>query len=240
MIAVITGGRHRVPSLAELLAGLGHLRKRGATIVRHGDARGTDRAVAAWLKARTELVVEPWPAELHGEWPWCGHRRNRAMLDGDGGPDLFGFCERPRADFLVAFEGNEGTADCVRAAQVERGLPVDVVQAVLEPRVWNKHHGPPPGPGFDVARPRLLGNPFPLELSEGQRRQDVAAVALEQYKRWLWHRIRPGSRGYDSRFVAELHRIRPQHYLLCTCWPLHCHAEIVLAAWRWQTGELRE
>jgi hypothetical protein len=238
-IAVFTGGRDRIPTLAELVVGLGHLRQRRATIVRHGDYGLTDKSVAAWLKARApDLIIEPWRASDYGEWPWCGPKRNRAMLEGDGGPDLFGMFERPRADFLVAFEGGEGTADCTRAARVERGIPVEPVAPVLEPRIWNKHHGTPPGPGFDVARPKLLGNPDPLELRDGESRHEAAAEALERYKIWLWRKIKPGSRWYDQRFVDELKRIRPEHYLLCTCWPLDCHAEIILAAWRGLHGLL--
>jgi hypothetical protein len=243
-IAVITGGRDRIPTLAELVTGLDHLRDRGATIVRHGAARGTDKAVAAWLAARTDLVIEPWPAEDYGEWPWCGAKRNRAMLDGDGGPDLFGMFERPRADFLVAFEGNEGTTDCKHAARVERGIPVDVVAPVLEPRIWNRHHGTPPGPGIYVGgnkqnpcKASPLANPWADQIPEGKDRAAEAVRVLDMYKQWLWARINPKSVWYDRRIVELIRGFTPEHYLVCSCWPLDCHAEIILAAWRWLNSQ---
>ena len=124
IIAVVTGGRERTPTLAELVKATAILLERGATHVREGEARGTDKAVSAWLKARTPLTVEPWRAEDYGEWPYCGPRRNEAMLDGDG-----------------------------------------------------------------------------------------------------------------RRVRASLEAITAEHYLVCTCWPLHCHAEVIVAAWRWLQAE---
>jgi hypothetical protein len=37
----------------------------------------------------------------------------------------------------------------------------------------------------------------------------------------------------DPRVAAELGAITAEHYLVCTCWPRHCHGEVVLEAWRW-------
>jgi len=235
IIAVVTGGRERTPTLAELVKATSILVERGATHVREGEARGTDKAVAAWLKARTSLTVEPWRAEDYGEWPYCGPRRNEAMLDGDG-QDLFGVFEHPPADFLVAFAGGVGTADCVNAARA-RGIKVEHIEPVAEPRIWNAHHGPAPGPSIKVGRPTPLGNPWPLELREGETRADAAAPALARYKSWLWSRISPSSRRFDRRVRASLEAITAEHYLVCTCWPLHCHAEVIVAAWRWLQAE---
>jgi hypothetical protein len=234
-IAVVTGGRERLPTLAELVKLLDYLTSRGTTIVRHGDCDGTDKAVAAWLKARTALVVEPWPAEDYGDWPNCGPRRNRAMLDGDG-QDLFGIFEHPPASFVVAFDGDVGTLDCTSAATA-RALHVERVLPVLEPRIWNAHHGRPPGPAFKVGRPAPLGNPDPLELREGETRAEAAGPAIEQYKHWLWSRINPKSRYYDPSVRRSLESITAAHYLVCTCWPRHCHAEAIVEAWRWLQAE---
>ncbi len=235
MIAVVTGGHKRWPTLAELVKLIELLTVRGATHVREGEAPGTDKTVAAWLKARTSLVVEPWPAEDYGDWPYCGPKRNEAMLDGDG-QDLFGIFEHPPADFLVAFDGGVGTHDCIDAAKA-RGIPIEYVAPVAEPRIWNAHHGPPPGPAFKVGRPAPLGNPWPLELRDGETRADAAAAALARYKAWLWSRISPNSRNFDRRVRASLEAITDAHYLVCTCWPLHCHAEVIVAAWRWLQAE---
>jgi hypothetical protein len=235
IIAVLTGGRERTPTLAELEKLTAILVTRGATHVREGEADGTDKAVAAWLKARTSLTVEPWRAEDYGEWPYCGPRRNEAMLDGDG-QDLFGVFGNPPADFLVAFAGGVGTTHCVNAAKA-RGLQVEHIEPVAEPRIWNAHHGLSPVPSIKVGRPAPLGNPWPLELREGETRASAAADALARYKRWLWSRISPNSRSFDRRVRASLEAITAEHYLVCTCWPLHCHAEVIIAAWRWLQAE---
>lgn len=233
--AVITGGRDRTPTLAELERLHSILVECGVTHVREGECEGTDKAVAAWLKARTQVTVEPWRAEAYGDWPACGPRRNRAMLDGDG-QDLFGIFKHPPADFLVAFAGNEGTADCVGAARA-RSLPIIRIEPVEEPRIWNGHHGKPPGPWIKVGRPAPLGNPWPLELRDGESRADAAVLALARYKAWLWSRISPKSQTFDRRVLASLESITAKHYLVCTCWPKHCHAEVIVAAWRWQQAQ---
>lgn len=238
-IAVITGGRDRTPTLAELHDVVARLTKRGATVVRNGKCRGTDQAVAAFLRARTELLVEDWPAEDFGSWPSCGPKRNRGMLDGDG-LDLFGARPRPPADFLVALRGGVGTADCCSAALGERWLPIEWIPDVDEPRIWNRHHGDPPGPSILVQRPTPLGNPWPLELRDGETRADAAAAALLRYKQWLWSRIKSGGRYFDPRVRAELESITAEHYLVCTCWPRHCHAEVIIEAWRWLNGQLKD
>jgi hypothetical protein len=238
-IAVVTGGRDRIPTLAELLDIIVRLTKRGATTLRNGKCRGTDKAVAAFLRARTDLLIEDWPAEDYGSWPSCGPRRNRAMLDGDG-LDLFGEKARPPAHFLIALKGGVGTSDCCTAALGERWLPIEWIPDVDEPRIWNSYHGDPPHkrdepapPQLVIARPEPLGNPWPLELREGETRAEAAGPALLRYKQWLWSRIKPGGRYFDPRVAAELGAITAEHYLVCTCWPRHCHGEVVLEAWRW-------
>ncbi len=240
-VAVITGGRDRTPTLLEFEDVLARLLKRGATVVRHGACRGTDVAVAAWIEARSSIKVEPWPADFGGLGRRAGPVRNRAMLDGDP-PDLFGEKPRPPASFLIALRGGIGTNDCTTAALAERWLPVEWIPDADEPRVWNRHHEdekhPRPSPWIYVGRPSPLGNPWPLELREGETRAAAAAANLDRYKRWLWARIKPGQE--DTAVIRELDSITDKHHLVCSCWPLHCHAEVIVAAWRWRARSLRE
>ena len=241
-IAVVTGGRDRTPTLSEFEALLSVLERRGVTAVREGEARGTDKAIAAYLRARARVTVEPWAADWDRHGKAAGAIRNRAMLDGGPanmpGALLQGEHPRPRADLLIAFRGGRGTADCIAAA-LERGLPVEWIPDADEPRAWNMHHGQPPEPTIYVGRsprwggPHPLANPYPVQVGRGQSRSDVAGPALRAYKRWLWSKIDPESARRDPRVVAALESITPAHHLGCTCWPHHCHAEIVIAAWRW-------
>jgi hypothetical protein len=154
------------------------------------------------------------------------------MLDGD---DLFGAATaRPRADLLVAFPGGRGTSDCTDAA-LERGLPVVSVDATAEPRIWNRHHGDPPGAWIYIGRGSPLGNPFQVELQEGESRADAVGRALEKYRAWLWSRIRPGP-DRSPIVVDALRHLTPEHYIVCSCWPANCHGEVVVRAWRWMGG----
>lgn len=215
------------------------------TTWRHGDcppsrrdAEGrlqpsTDQAVAAYLKARGMGEVDPFPADWARFGDSAGPRRNREMLDGRRQADLFGTVTSPPADLLVHFRGGRGTADCTGAA-LERGLPVEFVVDADEPRPWNVHHGTAPGPSIYIGRsrehggPSPLANPVPLELRDGETRTQAAPRLLEQYRRWLWAQLRDPRSGVR----AALKAITPEHYLVCSCWPRHCHAEIVIAAWR--------
>lgn len=237
-LAVIAGGRDRTPSLAEFALFESTLARRGVAVVREGDCRGTDKAVSAYTKARELAEVETWPADWDRHGPAAGPIRNRAMLAGEGQADLFGATSRPPADLLIAFKGGRGTADCIAAA-LERGLPVEWIPDADEPRPWNLHHGPAPGPSIYVGRsrkhggPSPLANPFRVELEPGETRIAAAPRILDRYRRWLWARLNPRNEQHDPRVVDALRAITSDHYLACTCWPHHCHAEVVIAAWRW-------
>jgi len=238
-IAVITGGRERTPTLAELKRLLEVLTARGVTVVREGEARGTDKAVAAWLRARMpEVEVEPWRV-TRADWDKyggsAGHRRNRAMLDGGYDAGLFGERERPPADVLFAFSGGRGTANC-RTEAAKRGIPIEHIEPVDEPRIWNRHHGEAPKPWLYVGRGSPLGNPFEFELREGETRAEAAPRELDRYKRWLWPLINPGGASFDQTVATELAYITADHHLVCSCWPRHCHAEVIVRAWRWSQG----
>lgn len=117
----ITGGRYDAtghvlkPSLAQLLAfwrvfsfGL------QGTVLGHGNAIGTDQAVAEFFKARyPQVEIRPCPVDrkLDGPWPAAGHRRNGRMLRE----------HKPVA--LVSFPGGKGTANCIKQA-LELEIPV--------------------------------------------------------------------------------------------------------------------
>ena len=246
MIIAITGPRARYPTLAEFEQARPFFE---GTVVRGGEARGTDKAVAAWLRAREIARVEPFPvtsAEWREHGKKAGHMRNGVMLRGE--PSLIPEIG-PRVgkvSRLVAFPcGGAGTRNCIRQAR-DIGIPVTELERVDEPRIWNRHHGPAPcelgtadtihrgkGRAIYVGRSSPLGNPWPLTLEPGQRRIDAAPAALTQYRRWLWARLDPKSQRSDPRLVAALDSIGVDDWLVCSCWPAHCHAEIVVSAWRW-------
>lgn len=233
-IAVITGGRDRTPTLFELEQLVKVIGRRGVIVVRHGDCRGTDKSAAAWIKARDLADVEPWPADWDRLGRAAGPKRNRAMLDGDGQSDLFGETKRPPVQLLIHFRGGDGTADCTAAA-FERGLPVEWIADADEPRPWNRHHGEPPGPSIYVGEGSPLGNPWRdwrAELREGETRADAAGRVLDRYRTWLWSRIKPGPTR-DPAVIEALEQLTTDHYVVCSCWPRHCHAEVIIKAWRW-------
>lgn len=251
-IAVITGGRDRTPTLFELEQLAEVFVRRDVTVMRHGDCRGTDKAVAAWVKARKLAEVEAWPADWDKLGPSAGPRRNRRMLDGEALlpkvmqlPALEAVTvntaeTRPPASVLIHFRGGTGTADCTAAA-LERGVPVEWIVDADEPRPWNRHHGEPAGPSVYIGRGSPLGNPFPLEMGDGETRAQAADRILSKYRAWLWSRLRPGA-GQDTAVVRALEQLTHEHYLVCSCWPAHCHAEVVIKAWRWarQVTETRQ
>lgn len=243
-IVAITGGRLRFPTLAELDQLLELLANWGTLEVRHGacpprkNERGelvgsTDTYVAAWLKARTALRVEPYPADWKRLGRPAGAIRNREMLDGVKPGRLL---REPQVHALIAFAGGTGTNDC-RDAAGERRLPVHVIEPIPEPHIWNSHHGKPPGPALYCGRPSPVGNPdkVPPKLTAEQRAA-FAVQALADYKLWLWRRINKSSRLYDPAVVEYILRLTPEHFAVCSCAPLHCHVEILIAAWRWLMG----
>lgn len=108
----ITGGREHEPLESELVAFLRLWRREGGTVLIHGDARGVDRIVGARAEARgIEVRRVPVDTAVDGPWPAAGQVRNRRML------------VQERAELLVAFPGDRGTAGCCREA-LRLGLPV--------------------------------------------------------------------------------------------------------------------
>lgn len=238
MIAAITGPRDRQATIAELEQLAALISERGITVLRHGDCpwskRGglvipsIDRSVGSWVMSRALAAVEPWPANW-GQWGRAaGPRRNRGMLDGQGQADLFGAPVRPPAALLIRFgDGGRGTADCAEAAE-ERRIETVRIDPALEPRPWNVHWGKPDGPMIYVGRGHPLGNP--TELGDGERRADAAAANLDAYRKHLGALVRAN----DRAVLDALDSLTPAHHLACSCWPAHCHVEVVIRAWRWR------
>jgi hypothetical protein len=171
-IAALTGGRDRTATLAELEWAAEALVDRRVTIVRHGGCKprrvenddglsytiigSTDTQVGDWIRARRLATIEVWPADWKQHGKPAGPIRNREMLDGRRPGELVA---QPPVDFLIRFPGGDGTRDCTVAA-LERGLHVHWIDAREEPRVWNRHHGKPPGPAVYCGWGTPVGNPF--------------------------------------------------------------------------------
>jgi hypothetical protein len=237
-IVVITGGRDRTPTLAELERLAEQLQDLGATKVRHGACPtkrndreeligSTDMHVAGWLKARRLVEVDPWPADWKRHGRPAGPIRNREMIDGRRPGQLVG---EGKASTVISFEGGDGTKDC-RLAGYERGIVVLHIYPVAEPRVWNRHHGKPPGPSEYCGWGSPVGNPW--RLQDGDDRSSAAEGLLEKYRRWLAARIKPGSPDYDQAIVDWIRALTPEHYVVCSCGPDRCHGDLLVKAWRW-------
>lgn len=231
-VAVVTGGRDYFPSLAELELLAAEVQRRGIEVLREGEARGVDKTVAGYLRARQLCTVEPWPADWQKHENRAGPIRNRAMLDGEP-RDLLGNTEKPGAEVLFAFPGGRGTHDCCKSAH-ERGIEVARIEPVDEPRIWNMHHGRAPGPLMYVGRSPQWGGPSPLgnplRLEPGTPREEQVERVLGGYRTWLGAKIKAG----DRDVLSTLDAITPATFLGCTCWPRPCHAEVIVRAWRWR------
>jgi hypothetical protein len=160
---------------------------------------------------------------------------------------VFSDGRRPRATRLISFDGGAGTENC-RGTAYALGLPVLRIHAVEEPRPWNSHHGEPRLHGSTDKDAKLaqtlycgrgtpVGNPWPLVVAPGQTRAQAAVPALEQYRRWLWARISPRSRSRDPAVIDYILKLTADHFAVCSCWPAHCHVEVVIAAWRWLVAQ---
>lgn len=130
-IAVITGGRDVHPSFDQIDRLLAAFRVAGIDVVRIGMARGVDMTIWKDLGRRSiGPAREAWPADWRrGDGSTdrgAGLRRNAAMLDGDVSGTTADACAKittagQRASLLGAFDGGEGTADCIVAA-IERSI----------------------------------------------------------------------------------------------------------------------
>ncbi len=234
-IGTVTGGRTHWPTLAELEQLAYGCWRYGVTDLRDGDCRtGVDRIARGYVRSRGIAEVEKHPADwdMHGK-P-AGHIRNGTMLDGTT-PNAKGRTIGIRADVLFVFKGGVGTKNC-RDQAVKRGVEIVDIAPVAEPRIWNMHNPAHPPDLVYVGRsPKWggwspLANPF--KLDPNLPRECQAADVLGQYQRWLWEKIKTK----DPRVCAAIHALTAESFVGCTCWPLPCHGEIIVRAWRWLHG----
>lgn len=107
--------------------------------------------------------------------------------------------------------------------QVYRQVP-SAVRPRTEPVVINRHWyagRPLPAPSVYCGRGTPLGNPYTV--------QEHGPGALGLYRRHLWQKIR----DRDPGVLGALEEISPDHHIVCSCKPRPCHADIIVAAWRW-------
>jgi len=80
-----------------------------------------------------------------------------------------------------------------------------------------------------VGRPNVLGNPFKIG-QDGDRNQ-----VISKYRKWLWEQIK----NNNELIIRELKRLGKMSAegktvgLVCWCYPLQCHAEIIARAAEW-------
>ena len=98
-------------------------------------------------------------------------------------------------------------------------------QALLRPRVINRHHHPGPDalprPYLYVGRGTPLGNPYTVK--------EHGEEALSLYRTHLWEKIRVR----DKDVLRALASITWDTHLVCSCAPKPCHADIIATAWDW-------
>lgn len=88
--------------------------------------------------------------------------------------------------------------------------------------IGNKHHG---DTGIYVGRGSPLGNPY--KIGEDGDRERV----IDLYREWLYFKIYRS----DPVVTAALRSLNDNDTLVCYCYPLHCHAEIIIELWQWAT-----
>jgi hypothetical protein len=85
----------------------------------------------------------------------------------------------------------------------------------------------------EITRPTPLGNPFKLKGTYG--RELNREESLNNYRQWLWSRIKNGDLRVISQLelIANCHRRNEMVYLLCVCKPKECHGDIVKLCVEW-------
>jgi hypothetical protein len=56
---------------------------------------------------------------------------------------------------------------------------------------------------------------------------------ISQYRIWLWGKMK----SHDKAVLEELKKIGPDTTLMCWCFPLPCHSEVVAKAAEWLRGQ---
>lgn len=107
-------------------------------------------------------------------------------------------------------------------------------------QVINRHHfhdKPMPDPNIYVGRGTPLGNTV-SRREDGKYIIGVDTVASPEramgaYGDWLWRKIE----ARDPEVMAALNSIGPNHFLVCSCAPAPCHADVVARAAEWLHGK---
>lgn len=103
-----------------------------------------------------------------------------------------------------------------------------VMHTVGETTILNRYTDPSEPGDVYIGRPSRWGNPFPITGSRSREE------AVEEYRRWLWQRIRTGRVPLAD--LAELHgRGR-----VCFCSPRPCHGDVLAKAAAWAGTRLAE
>lgn len=123
----VTGGRDYTPTREEMARFWEFFEQLGASVLRHGDAPGVDRYVAAQMRQRRpDVVVVAHPADWNRWGKAAGPHRNREMME--------------KSAALIAFPGGRGTLSCERET---RGLGKPIYRAwevpVPQPVVRHEH-----------------------------------------------------------------------------------------------------
>lgn len=119
MTVIITGDRNwRCEALAERVVQSLIDRHGDQLTIRQGGCEGVDLAFFEQCE-NYRVAVESFPAKDYGDWPWCGPKRNSAMVDAG-------------ADLCLAFhrfiQQSKGTKDCACKA-IRAGIPTWLVDS---------------------------------------------------------------------------------------------------------------
>lgn len=75
-----------------------------------------------------------------------------------------------------------------------------------------------------------LGNPYPVP---GGSTDEERSEILERYRAWLWDKLRTK----DRAVMEAMRLIDEDSYVVCSCAPKACHADVVVKAWWWLVKE---
>lgn len=81
--------------------------------------------------------------------------------------------------------------------------------------------------GTYIGRPSHLGNPY-REGKDGTREE-----VINKYREWIYRKIL----AKDEAVLKALSELKESSVLVCWCYPLACHGEVVEKAWRWAKNE---
>lgn len=95
-------------------------------------------------------------------------------------------------------------------------------------RPLNKHKDKIPEGAVSIMRPGKWGNPYVIGI-DGTRAQ-----VIEMYRQWLWRKINTS----EVKFLIELAELNRKQ-VVCCCYPLPCHGDVLLRASVWAENQLQ-